>query len=127
VGISYPLPEQLAQHSGLDSLRYRARYYAYIRIRIRIILVYLVGSRIVPLRVDKEVLEVVDRLVRLGVFSSRSEALRELIKIGIRSYERLARIAQGVEKLLEMERREGRIPVRLDGSLKLLLEERRQG
>ena len=85
------------------------------------------GSRIVPLRVDKEVLEVVDRLVRLGVFSSRSEALRELIKIGIRSYERLARIAQGVEKLLEIEKREGRIPVRLDGSLKLLLEERRQG
>jgi len=90
-------------------------------------LVCLVGSRIVPLRVDKEVLEVVDRLVRLGVFSSRSEALRELIKTGIRSYERLARIAQGVEKLLEIEKKEGRIPVRLDGSLKLLLEERRQG
>ncbi len=95
--------------------------------RIRIILVYLVGSQTVPVRISREILEAIDRLVRLGVFSSRSEALRELIKIGIRSYERLARIAQGVEKLLEMERREGRIPVRLDGSLKLLLEERRQG
>jgi metal-responsive CopG/Arc/MetJ family transcriptional regulator len=35
------------------------------------------------------------------MFSSRSEALREPIKAGIRSYERLARIAKGVESYLK--------------------------
>ena len=82
------------------------------------------GSQVVPLRLDKEVLEVVDELVRLGVFSSRSEALRELIKVGIRSYEGLAKIAKAVEKLYEVEKREGEIPVKLSGALKQLLEER---
>ncbi|RLG86683.1 MAG: CopG family transcriptional regulator [Thermoprotei archaeon] len=82
------------------------------------------GTRVVPLRIDKEVLEVVDELVRLGVFSSRSEALRELIKTGIRSYEKLARIAKGVDKLFEIEGEEKEIPVRLSGALKQLLEER---
>jgi len=85
------------------------------------------GTRVVPLRIDKEVLEVVDELVRLGVFSSRSEALRELIKTGIRSYEKLARIAKGVDKLFEIEGEEKEIPVRLSGALKQLLEERVMG
>ena len=83
------------------------------------------GSQVVPIRVDREVLEFVDKLVRLGVFGSRSEALRELIKAGIERYEDLARIARGVEKLFELEREEGEIPVRLDGALRQLLEERR--
>jgi len=81
-------------------------------------------SQVVPLRISKEILEAVDKLVELGVFSSRSEALRELVKSGLRSYEKLARIAKGVEKLLEIKEREKEIPIRLDGALKQLLEER---
>ncbi len=83
------------------------------------------GSQVVPIRVDKEVLEVVDELVRLGVFSSRSEALRELIKSGIRNYEKLAKIARSIDKLLEIEKEEKEIPIRLNGALKQLLEERK--
>jgi len=82
------------------------------------------GSRVVPLRLDAETLEVVDKLVKLGVFGSRSEALRELIRASIERYEGLARIARGVAKLLEIEDRKGEIPIRLDGALRQLLEER---
>ena len=82
------------------------------------------GSQVVPLRIDKEVLDAVDRLVELGVFRSRTEALRELVKTGLRVYEKLTRIAEGVERLMEIEEKEGEIPVKLDGGLKMLLEER---
>jgi len=58
------------------------------------------------------------------VFSSRSEALRELIKEGIRSYERVAKIAKGVEELFRIEKETGDIPVRLDGATQELLKER---
>jgi len=42
--------------------------------------------RVIPLRLDNEVLSFVDMLIDLGVYSSRSEALRDLIKIGIEEY-----------------------------------------
>jgi len=78
----------------------------------------------VPLRLDWEALESIDMLVELGASSSRSEALRELVEAGISSYRGLARVAKAVEKLFELERREGDIPVRLAGALRQLLEER---
>ena len=86
-----------------------------------------VGSQVIPLRISKEVLEAVDKLVKLGVFSSRSEALRELIKAGLRNYEELARIAKGVEILFRIEKEKGGIPISLDGALSELLEERKRG
>lgn len=48
--------------------------------------VYLghVVNKAVPVRLDDETLRLIDELVRLGVYSSRSEALRDLIKIGIK-------------------------------------------
>ena len=83
--------------------------------------------QVVPVRLDREIIEVVDELVRLGLFSSRSEALREIIKNGIQGYRRLAKLAQAVEKLYELEREKGGIPVRLDGALDELLKEREKG
>jgi len=47
-------------------------------------LVFSVGSKVVPVRLDDDLLKLVDELVRLGVYSSRSEALRELVRIGTR-------------------------------------------
>ncbi len=82
-------------------------------------------SQVIPLRINREILETIDKLVELGVFSSRSEALRELIKLGLKNYEKIARIAQGVEKLFEQEKKEGEIPIKLEGILKEFLEERR--
>ncbi len=80
-----------------------------------------------PLRIDKEVLEAVDKLVELGVFNSRTEALRELVKTGLRAYENLTRIAEAAERLLEIEEKEGEMLVRLDGGVKTLLEDRDSG
>lgn len=85
------------------------------------------GSQVVPLRIDKEVLEAVDKLVELGVFNSRTEALRELVKTGLRAYENLTRIAEAAERLLEIEEKEGEMLVRLDGGVKTLLEDRDSG
>ncbi len=85
------------------------------------------SSRVVPLRIDKEVIEAVDRLVGLGVFHSRTEALREIVKAGLaglKAFEKLTRIAEGVEKLLEIEEKGGKVPIKLDGALKMLLKER---
>ncbi len=82
------------------------------------------GGRVVPLRLDKDVLEFVDLLVRLGVYSSRSEALRKLIKAGMRELGWIYRVVRGVEVLFELEEECGDIPFKLDGALKELLEER---
>jgi len=81
-------------------------------------------GQVVPVRLDREVLEFIDMLVKLGVFSSRSEALRELIKAGMKEFKLVIDVVKAVEKLFELEREEGDIPIKLDGALKQLLEER---
>jgi hypothetical protein len=47
-----------------------------IRVRIRVGSVVLrgMGSRVIPVRLDEELLELVDELVRLGLYGSRGEA-----------------------------------------------------
>ncbi len=82
------------------------------------------GSQVVPVRLDRELLEFVDALVQLGVFGSRSEALRELISAGLEELKWVPKVVEAVEKLFELEREEGDVPVRLDGALKELLEGR---
>jgi len=76
------------------------------------------GSRIVPVRLDDGDLRQVNLLVRFGLFSSRSEALRAFIRLGVRS---LKDVAEGLEKLSRLEAEEGDIPIRLDGALRELL------
>ena len=81
-------------------------------------------TQVVPVRLDRDVLRNIDSLVRLGIFSSRSEALRELIKLGLKSLKEYADIARAVEELFKFEESEGKLPVELRGALKELLEER---
>ena len=50
------------------------------------------GSRVVALRLDDETLELIDELVRAGLFSSRSEALRELVRAGAEKFRVLLRL-----------------------------------
>ena len=83
--------------------------------------IFQMGSRIVPVRLDDGDLRQVDLLVRLGLFSSRSEALRALIRLGVRSLKDVAEVAEGLEKLSRLEAEEGDIPIRLDGALRELL------
>ena len=80
--------------------------------------------RVVPIRLDDEILSFVDLLVKLGIYSSRSEALSELIKAGIKSYENIAKIAKAIERLFELEKEEGDIPIKLNNALSQLLGER---
>lgn len=65
------------------------------------------GKKLVTLKMDSEVLDLVDSLVGLGLFSSRSEAVKWLIRAGAAGLEPLARVARGVNKLLELERSTG--------------------
>jgi len=85
---------------------------------------YTMCVRVVPIRLDDEILSFVDLLVKLGIYSSRSEALRELIKAGIKSYENIAKIAKAIERLFELEKEEGDIPIKLNNALSQLLGER---
>jgi Arc/MetJ-type ribon-helix-helix transcriptional regulator len=83
-----------------------------------------VASKVIPVRIDEELLKLIDELVRLGLYSSRSEAIRDFIRVGAARAKRARAVYQLVGGLFEMERREGDIPIRLDGALKQLLSER---
>ncbi len=87
-------------------------------------LVFCVGSEVVPVRRDDDLLELVDELVRLGIYSSRSEALSELVRLGDRYISQIKIIAEAVKKLFELEKKEGDIPIRIEGALRQLLAER---
>ena len=84
----------------------------------------VMGSKVIPVRLNDDTLRFIDELVRLGVYNSRSEALRDLIRIGVRRVRRVKVIAEAVNKLFELEKEEGDIPVRLEGVLRQLLAER---
>jgi len=94
-----------------------------IRIRISILGVEM-GSKVIPVRLDSDTLRLIEELVRLGIYSSRSEALRDLIRIGARHVRKISVIAEAVDRLFELEGREGDIPIRLKGALRQLMAER---
>lgn len=82
------------------------------------------GSRVVPVRLEDDTLRLIDELVRLGIYSSRSEALRALIRIGARHAGNIRVVAESADKLFELEEREGDIPIQLRGALRRLIGER---
>jgi len=72
-------------------------------------------SEVIPVRLKKEVIKEVDELVKLGLFSSRNEALNFLISQGLREVDLLK---------IEMERaKEVKLPL-LDKTLEDFLKER---
>ena len=81
------------------------------------------ATRVVPVRLGEQELKQIDQLVDFGIFQSRSEAIRELIKLGVEiAY--LSEVFRAVDKLFELERAEGKIPIDLSGATQKLLEER---
>ena len=80
-------------------------------------------SKVVPLRLEEELLKAVDMLVKLGVYKSRNEALRSLVKKGLENTQEIKAVAEAVRKLFEIEELEG-MPVKLEGALTKFLEER---
>ena len=81
-------------------------------------------TKIVPIRLKEEELKQIDELVEYGIFQSRSEAIRELIKIGIDNLTYLSEVFDAVKKLFELEKIEGKIPIDLSGATEQLLRER---
>jgi Arc/MetJ-type ribon-helix-helix transcriptional regulator len=79
--------------------------------------------KVIPVRLREQELKQIDQLVEYGVFRSRSEAIREIIKLGI-EIAHLSEVFRAVDKLFELERMEGRIPIDLSGATQQLLEER---
>jgi len=69
-------------------------------------------------------LESIDLLVRLKIFNSRSEALRKLLQIGLKEVEKHVRILRAIEELFDIEKKTGKIPIRLAGERAQLLKER---
>ena len=79
------------------------------------------GGKVVPIRLDDELLRLVDVLVKLGVYSSRSEALRDFIRTGAK---RVKAVSDSANRLFELEKEEGDIPIKLEGAPRQLLAER---
>jgi Arc/MetJ-type ribon-helix-helix transcriptional regulator len=94
---------------------------AYIPIRISISI--QMSTKVIPVRLREQELKQIDQLVEYGVFRSRSEAIREIIKLGV-EIAHLSEVFRAVDKLFELERMEGRIPIDLSGATQQLLEER---
>ncbi|ACB07464.1 CopG domain protein DNA-binding domain protein [Candidatus Korarchaeum cryptofilum OPF8] len=92
---------------------------AYIPIRISI----QMSTKVIPVRFREQELKQIDQLVEYGVFRSRSEAIREIIKLGV-EIAHLSEVFRAVDKLFELERMEGRIPIDLSGATQQLLKER---
>jgi len=81
-------------------------------------------SKIIPIRLREQELKQIDRLIEYGIFQSRSEAIRELIRLGTENLTHLSEIFKAIEKLFELEKAEGKIPIDLSGATKQLLKER---
>jgi metal-responsive CopG/Arc/MetJ family transcriptional regulator len=75
----------------------------------------------VPVRLREQELKQIDQLVEYGVFQSRSEAIRELIIAGIAH---LSEVFKEVDRLFELERMGGRIPIDLSGATQQILKEK---
>lgn len=83
-------------------------------------------GKVVPVRLGERELRLLDTLIELGVYESRSEAVRELVRLGLKSMGELEEVERVAGELLKLERRLGRIPVDLKGATRELLEERRR-
>ena len=81
-------------------------------------------AKIIPLRLEEEIAESIDMLVELGIYKSRNEALRDLIKTGLEEFKWIPQLIKAANKLLEIEEEEGEIPIRIERALRQLLEER---
>jgi len=81
-------------------------------------------TKIVSIRLKEEELKQIDQLVECGIFQSRNEAIRELIKIGIDNLTCSFEVFETVKKLFELEKMEGKIPIDLSGATEQLLRER---
>lgn len=90
----------------------------YILVNSILNMVYMV-TKVIPVRVNEEVLKKIDELVRLGIFSSRNEAINVLLKQGLSEVSLWEELVKEVKELLNSEKE-----LRKKGALAEFLSER---
>ncbi len=83
-------------------------------------------TKIIPIRLKEQELKQIDQLIEYGIFQSRSEAIRELIRLGVENLAYLSEVFKALENLFKLEKAEGKIPIDLSGATKQLLRERKR-
>ena len=78
----------------------------------------------IQIRIDEETSKFVNRLLRSGLFKTKSEAFRYILSKGVTAAEKFPEVSDKVDKLMFKEKSIGRIPMELSGSLKDLLVNR---
>lgn len=78
----------------------------------------------IQIRIDEETSKFVNRMLRSGIFKTKSDALRYILSVGITAVAKFPEVSEKVERLKSMEKTTGRLPIELSGSLKDLLVNR---
>ncbi|MCL5439567.1 MAG: hypothetical protein M1595_01490 [Candidatus Thermoplasmatota archaeon] len=78
----------------------------------------------IQIRIDEETSKFVNRMLRSGLFRTKSDALRYILSAGITAAAKFPEVSEKVERLKSMEKTTGRPPIELSGSLKDLLVNR---
>ena len=86
--------------------------------------VIVMARETVQIRIDEDTSRFVDKLIKSGIFMTKSDALRYIISLGISASEDFPEILDKVVQLKALEKSTGRIPIELTGSLNDMLKER---
>ena len=78
----------------------------------------------IRIRIDEETSKFVNRMLRTGLFRTKSDALRYILSAGITAAAKFPEVSEKVERLKSMEKASGRLFIELSGSFKDLLVNR---
>ena len=78
----------------------------------------------IQIRIDEETSKFVNRMLRTGLFRTKSDALRYILSAGITAVGKFPEVSEKVERLKSMEKASGRPSIELSGSFKDLLVNR---
>lgn len=82
------------------------------------------AKKTIQIRIDEDTYKFVNKLIRSGLFKTKSEALRYILSMGITAAEKFPEVFEKVERLTAIERSTGRNPILLSGGLTYLLANR---
>ncbi len=86
--------------------------------------VIVMAKETIQIRVDEETSKFVNRMLRSGLFRTKSDAIRYILSAGITAASKFPEVSEKVEKLKSMEKTTGRPPIELSDGLKDLLVNR---
>ena len=78
----------------------------------------------IRIRIDEETSKFVNRMLRTGLFRTKSDALRYILSAGITAAAKFPEVSEKVERLKSRQKTSGRPPIELSGSFKDLLVNR---